>query len=217
MTSDFLAPSAEADLYEAVTWLARENATAADGPREAALRSMRRIVARPLLGRLRPALAPPPYRFWRIANFPYLIVDNAARRPPLLLRVLHMSRDLPALLAGVADLAEREPPPHSPSAGPGHGGGHSHVPDLGRSARRKPAAGTRADSAGIRPRRVNRLMARGFSPPPLPAPAVLRVTLLRPDARAQRARGCRIVATGVLLGVRLENGHFQESRNRVRA
>jgi toxin ParE1/3/4 len=107
VTPDFLAPSAEADLYEAVTWLARENAAAADG-----LRSMRRIVVRPLLGRLRPALAPPPYRFWRIANFPYLIVYNAARRPPLVLRVLHMSRDLPPLLAGLADLPEREPPPH---------------------------------------------------------------------------------------------------------
>jgi plasmid stabilization system protein ParE len=36
VTPDFLAPSAEADLYEAVTWLARENAAAADGLREAA-------------------------------------------------------------------------------------------------------------------------------------------------------------------------------------
>jgi hypothetical protein len=35
-TPDFLAPSAEADLYAAVTWLARENAAAADGLREAA-------------------------------------------------------------------------------------------------------------------------------------------------------------------------------------
>lgn len=110
MTPDFLAPSAEADLYQAVTWLARENEAAADALREAALRSMRRIVARPLLGRLRPELAPPPYRFWRIANFPYLIVYNAARTPPLVLRVLHMSRDLPPLLAGLADLPEREPP-----------------------------------------------------------------------------------------------------------
>lgn len=69
---------------------------------------MRRIVARPLLGRLRPELAPPPYRFWRIANFPYLIVYNAARTPPLVLRLLHMSRDLPPLLAGLADLHRTE-------------------------------------------------------------------------------------------------------------
>jgi hypothetical protein len=44
-------------------------------------------------------------------NFPDRIVDNAARMPPLVLRVLHMSRDLPPLLAGLGDLAEREPPP----------------------------------------------------------------------------------------------------------
>jgi len=106
---DFLAPSAEADLYEAVAWLARENEAAADALREAALLRMRRIVERPLLGRLRLELAPPPYRFWRIARFPYLIVYNADRTPPLVLRVLHMSRDLPALLAGLADLPEREP------------------------------------------------------------------------------------------------------------
>jgi toxin ParE1/3/4 len=110
VTPDFLAPSAEADLYEAVSWLARENEAAADALREAALRSMRRIVAHPMLGRPRPELAPPPYRFWRIANFPYLIVYNAARTPPLVLRVLHMSRDLPPLLAGLAELPEREPP-----------------------------------------------------------------------------------------------------------
>jgi toxin ParE1/3/4 len=110
VTSDFLAPSAEADLYEAVTWLARRDKAAADALREAALHSMRRIVERPLVGRLRPELAPPPYRFWRIATFPYLIVYNAERTPPLVLRVLHMSRDLPPLLAGLADLPEQEPP-----------------------------------------------------------------------------------------------------------
>lgn len=110
MIPDFLAPSAAADLYEAVTWLARENEAAAHALREAALHSMRLIVARPLLGHLRPELAPAPYRFWRIASFPYLIVYNAARTPPLVLRVLHMRRDLPPLLAGLADLPRNGDP-----------------------------------------------------------------------------------------------------------
>jgi toxin ParE1/3/4 len=110
VTPDFLAPSAERDLYEAVTWLARENVAAAEALREAALRSMRRIVERPLLGRLRPELAPPPYRFWRVADFPYLIVYNAARTPALVIRVLHMKRDLPPLLAGLANWLDLEPP-----------------------------------------------------------------------------------------------------------
>jgi toxin ParE1/3/4 len=106
VTPDFLAPSAQRDLDDAVRWLARESEAHADAFREAALRSMRRIVARPLLGSLRPALAPPPYRFWRVTDFPYLIVYNAARTPPLVLHVLHMKRNLPPLLASLAD---REP------------------------------------------------------------------------------------------------------------
>ena len=105
---DFLAPSAARDLYDAVAWLARENEAAADAFRQAALRSMRRIVERPLLGRLRPELAPAPYRFWRVAGFPYLIVYNAERDPPLVVRVLHMARDLPPLLAALARRDEPE-------------------------------------------------------------------------------------------------------------
>jgi toxin ParE1/3/4 len=105
VTPDFLARSAERDLYEAVRWLARDSAAAADAFRKAALASMQRIVKRPMLGRFRPELAPPPYRFWRVSGFPYLIVYNAARQPPLVLRVLHMSRDLPPLLASLASHA----------------------------------------------------------------------------------------------------------------
>ena len=102
---------------------------------------MRRIVARPLLGRLRPALAPPPYRFWRIANSPYLIVDNAARGPPLVLRVLHMIRDLPPLLAAWLTWPNGSRSRTSRPPARATGADTSQVPDLGRSARRKPAAG----------------------------------------------------------------------------
>jgi toxin ParE1/3/4 len=107
VTPDFLAPSAQRDLDDAVGWLTREESEArANAFREAALRSMRRIVARPLLGSLRPTLAPPPYRFWRVTDFPYLIVYNADRTPPLVLHVLHMKRDLPPLLADLRDPSE---------------------------------------------------------------------------------------------------------------
>jgi len=59
MSPEFLAPSAERDLYEAVSWLAKNvNEAVADALREAALKSMRRIVERPLLARLQPELAP---------------------------------------------------------------------------------------------------------------------------------------------------------------
>jgi plasmid stabilization system protein ParE len=104
VTPDFLAPSAQRDLDEAVRWLARESEARAHAFREAALHAMRRIVERPRLGSLRPTLAPAPYRFWRVTDFPYLVVYNAARTPPLVLHVLHMKRNLPPLLAGLADL-----------------------------------------------------------------------------------------------------------------
>lgn len=102
MTPDFLAPSAERDLSEAVRWLALDNSAVADAFRHATLASMQRIVECRMLGRRRLELAPSPYRFWRVAGFPYLIVYNAARQPPLVLRVLHMSRDLSPLLASLA-------------------------------------------------------------------------------------------------------------------
>ena len=69
---------------------------------QATLQSARRIVDRPTLGRARPELLPRPYRFWRVAGFPYLMVYNAERDPPVVLRVLHMARDLGPLLAELA-------------------------------------------------------------------------------------------------------------------
>lgn len=107
MTPEVFAPAARRDLSDALTWIARENEAAAAALLEAALRSARRIVERPMLGRVRLDLLPTPYRFWRGAGFPYLIVYNAERTPPRVLRFLHMSRDLgPLLLDLVADGGE---------------------------------------------------------------------------------------------------------------
>jgi len=40
-------------------------------------------------------------RFLAVHGFPYLLVYNADRRPPLIVRVLHGARDLPSLLRGL--------------------------------------------------------------------------------------------------------------------
>jgi len=56
------------------------------------------LQARPKLGRLRPDLAPARYRFWSVRGFPYLLVYDAETEPPIILRVVHQSRDLPAIL-----------------------------------------------------------------------------------------------------------------------
>lgn len=109
MTPDLFGPAARRDLREALDWIARENEAAAEALLQATLRGARRIVELPLLGRLRLDLLPPPYRFWRVAAFPYLIVYNAARRPPQVLRVLHMARDLGPVLADLLDAPDAEP------------------------------------------------------------------------------------------------------------
>ena len=103
MTPDFFGPVARDDLAQALAWIARDNEFAARAMLQATLQSARRIVERPMLGRVRPELLPAPYRFWRVVGFPYLLVYNAERQPPVVLRVLHMARDLAPLLTGIPD------------------------------------------------------------------------------------------------------------------
>ena len=109
MTPELFAPAARRDLQAALTWIARDNEAAAEALLRAALHSARRIATRPLLGRLRTELLPAPYRFWRVTGFPYLVVYNAARRPPRVLRFVHMARDLGPLLAELAEPDDGSP------------------------------------------------------------------------------------------------------------
>jgi hypothetical protein len=60
-------------------------------------------------------------------------------------------------------------------------------------------------------------MSRTFSPPPLPSPVMPAAPSPVPQARYRRARAGRIVATGDLLWVSLQNGHFEASRKREEA
>jgi len=90
VTPDLFAAQARRELREALAWIAKDNEAAADALLDAALQSARRIVDRPMLGRVRPDLAPPPYRFWRIAGYSYLIVYNSSRQPPRVLGVVQI-------------------------------------------------------------------------------------------------------------------------------
>jgi len=109
VTPDFFGPVARDDLAQALAWIARDDEAAARAMLQATVRSARRIVGRPMLGRVRPELLPAPYRFWRVAGFPYLMVYNADRRPPVVLRVLHMARDFPPLLEGLSGPPDDDP------------------------------------------------------------------------------------------------------------
>jgi toxin ParE1/3/4 len=98
MISAAFAPRAQRDLLAAVRWIAKDNPTAARALRDAVADAADRIGAHPSIGVLRPDVADEPYRFVVLTGFLYLIVYNAAGRPPLILRILHGARDLPELL-----------------------------------------------------------------------------------------------------------------------
>lgn len=66
--------------------------------RDAVARSAEQIAQHVRLGTLRPELAEEPYRFLTPTSFPYVIVYNADRRPPLIVRILHGARDLLEIL-----------------------------------------------------------------------------------------------------------------------
>ena len=98
MTPALFTPRAERELRDAVLWVEQDNPAAADAVLAAAIATARRLQARPKLGRVMLDLAPARYRFWSVRGFPYLLVYDAEAEPSIILRVVHQSRDLPAIL-----------------------------------------------------------------------------------------------------------------------
>src|ERR1700760_3897116 len=98
MIAAALSPAARRDLLEAIRWIAYDNPAAARGLRESVAKAAANIGVYPHFGVSRPDLADPPYRFVMMTGYPYVIVYNADRRPPLIVRVLHGARDLPEVL-----------------------------------------------------------------------------------------------------------------------
>jgi toxin ParE1/3/4 len=98
MTAALFAPRARRDLLAALRWIAKDNPAAARGLRGAVARAAERIGQHPQIGSLRPDLADEPYRFLVLTGYPYIIVYNAGRNPPLILRILYGARDLPEVL-----------------------------------------------------------------------------------------------------------------------
>jgi len=85
-------------LLDAVRWIAYDNPTAARALRTSVVKAATNIGTYPHFGVFRSDLADAPYRFVMMTGFPYVIVYNADRRPPLIVRILHGARDLPEIL-----------------------------------------------------------------------------------------------------------------------
>ena len=93
-----LSPRARADLRDAVGWIRQDRPTAANRLRLAVTSLARHLGAHPYGGPSRPDVARTPYRFAVVDGFPYLVVYNPEREPPLIVRVVHGARDLPEVL-----------------------------------------------------------------------------------------------------------------------
>jgi toxin ParE1/3/4 len=95
-----IARTAQRDLQAAVRWIAADNPTASRGLRDAVLKAARQIGDHPHCGVLRPDLMKDRYRVLVLTGFPYVLVYTAEHTPPVILRVLHGTRDLADLLRG---------------------------------------------------------------------------------------------------------------------
>lgn len=101
--SEQFAPQAVRDVEGAVEWLASEaGVPVARRLVRSTLDAARQVTEQPGIGSMRPDLLPARFRTWRVRGFPYLIVYDAERAPVQVLRVLHMARDFPPLLEGLA-------------------------------------------------------------------------------------------------------------------
>lgn len=71
---------------------------AARGLNDAVELAARRLGANPRLGSVRPYV-PERFRAWPLTRYGYLLVYDAGTDPVQILRIVHMARDLPRVLA----------------------------------------------------------------------------------------------------------------------
>jgi toxin ParE1/3/4 len=102
VTLDPFSPRAARELEAAAERIAEDRPAAAEAFLQTALKAAARVVARPHLGSVRPYL-PPRYRFWPLKRYSYLLVYDTMAEPVLILRAVHMRRDLPRVLAHLRD------------------------------------------------------------------------------------------------------------------
>jgi toxin ParE1/3/4 len=98
MPTAALSPRARRDLLAATRWIARDHPAAARAFRDAVARAAEHIGEHRDIGVTRLDFADATHRFVVLTGFPYVIVYNNARSPPLIVRVLHAARDLQSAL-----------------------------------------------------------------------------------------------------------------------
>jgi plasmid stabilization system protein ParE len=92
------APRARRELRVTVAWIAETNPAAAEALLRAALRAADLVAGNPARARVQLDLAPARFRFWSLRGYPYLLVFDVDRNPPVVARFVHQARDLPVVL-----------------------------------------------------------------------------------------------------------------------
>ena len=98
-----LSPNARQDVLDITAWIAKDSSRAAKAFLDTLSAALGNIGAFPNMGRVRPEFARAPYCFLPLRGFSYLIAYDPTHRPPLVLRILHTARDLPASLRDVEE------------------------------------------------------------------------------------------------------------------
>ncbi len=98
MADAVLSPRADNELQSALEWIGADDADAAQALRDEVYRASQRLGAHPRIGIIRTDLAPRPFRIVFLTGFPYVMVYDPRRTPPLIARIVHAARDLPELL-----------------------------------------------------------------------------------------------------------------------
>lgn len=110
MTPPNLSGQALRDIFRAVEDMIAHGATPAYAERfaVAAAETAEKIARRPLLGHRRLDLLPGRFRFWAVRGFDHLLVYNAEHPDRIVLRMVHMARELGPLLADLPDAFDPE-------------------------------------------------------------------------------------------------------------
>jgi antitoxin ParD1/3/4 len=95
MTGYRLTPKAKADLFSIWSYIAADNAEAADRVEEAIYDACLFLAKAPLGGHSRRELTKLPVRFWTVLRYPkYVIVYDPASKPLTIIRIFHGARNV---------------------------------------------------------------------------------------------------------------------------
>jgi plasmid stabilization system protein ParE len=93
-------PQAAGDLFEIWSYIARDNLEAANRVEEAIYKACDLLAEGPLRGHAREDLTKHPLRFWTVQPYPnYIIVYHPKTHPLQIIRILHGTRNIAAILS----------------------------------------------------------------------------------------------------------------------